>query len=504
MKNIASLQPEGVWRNFAAITRIPRPSKKEEKIAAFLVEFARSHGLPCKRDAAGNLVITRPASPSKKNAPTVVLQSHMDMVCEKNAGVEFDFDREAIRAVVDGGWVRAEGTTLGADDGIGMAAALAALELEGEELPAIEALFTVDEETGLTGAANLGPGMLTGKYLINLDSEEEGRLYIGCAGGVTTTATFTYKETAAPRDSVFFRVDISGLRGGHSGGDIDKGRGNANRILARLLTRVGARLLPQSGAQVAAQSSARPTRAADGLSLSRFEGGDKHNAIPREAYCTFAVPVKNVAALFEVFDTFAADIRAEFRIADPALELIISEIPPEPTVIDPATQRALLAALLGVPDGVIAMSRAMEGLVETSTNLASIKFIDKHRIAVVSLQRSSVESAREYIASAVAAIFRLAGAEVAHSESYPGWNPDPDSKLLAIVKSCYEKLFKKEPEVRAIHAGLECGLFMRKYPDLEMISFGPTLEGVHSPGERMEIASVERFWRLLIGVLKAV
>lgn len=481
MSSITTLEPRIVWEQFDAITQIPRPSKKEGKIIAFLVDFAKRHGLEYRKDAIGNVVICKPATPGFEQRPTVVLQSHMDMVCEKNSDVEFDFEKDAIRPYIDGEWVKAEGTTLGADCGIGMAAALAVLIDPSVEHGPVEALFTVDEETGLTGAFELGEGMLTGKYLINLDSEDEGELFIGCAGGIDTIATFHYHAEEASLNYTFFRVDVSDLLGGHSGDDIDKGRANSNKIVARLLW---------EGMQ------------SFELKLSYFNGGNLRNAIPREAYAIFGVPTRFAAEFRKRFALFAEDMKAEFHFREPNLRITLNEMPQVDKVLDARTQAGLVYSLVGVPNGVIAMSFAVPGLVETSTNLASVKFVGEESIVVTSSQRSSVESAKTYVMQMVESVFTLAGADVAHSDGYPGWAPNPESRLLDITVKSYERLFSTEPKVRAIHAGLECGLFLEKYPDLEMVSFGPTLRGVHSPDERLEIATVGKFWALLLEVMK--
>ena len=376
MSAITNLEPRIVWEQFDAITRVPRPSKKEGRIIEFLVDFARKHNLEYKKDAIGNVVMRKPATPGFENRPTVILQSHMDMVCEKNSDVEFDFDRDPIRTRIDGGWVRAEGTTLGADCGIGMAAALAVLIDPSVEHGPVEALFTVDEETGLTGAFELGEDMLTGKYLVNLDSEDEGEIFIGCAGGIDTVATFRYTMEEAPKNYAFFRVDVSDLQGGHSGDDIDKGRVNSNKTVARLLW---------DGMQ------------SYELKLSWFDGGNLRNAIPREAYAIFGVPVRFKDEFIKHYKLFAADLEAEFRLREPNFKITLNEMPQVDRVLDARTQFGLVYSLVGVPNGVIAMSFAVPGLVETSTNLASVKFVGDDRIVVTSSQRSSVESAKTYV-----------------------------------------------------------------------------------------------------------
>ncbi len=483
MSAITSLNPRIVWEQFDAITQVPRPSKKESRIIEFLIDFAKSHDLEYKKDTIGNVVIRKPATAGFEDRPAVVLQAHMDMVCEKNSDVEFDFEHDAIRTHIDGEWVKAEGTTLGADCGIGMAAALAVLIDPDVQHGPVEALFTVDEETGLTGAFELGEGMLTGKYLLNLDSEDEGEIFIGCAGGIDTIATFRYTMEATPKNYTFFRVDVSDLLGGHSGDDIDKGRVNSNKTVARLLW---------DGMQSCE------------LRLSYFSGGNLRNAIPREAYAIFGVPERYKAEFMKRYRLFAADMENEFRFREPNFKITLNEMPQVDEVLDAKTQFGLIYSLVGVPNGVVAMSFAMPGLVETSTNLASVKFEGDDRIVVTSSQRSSVESAKTYVMQMVESIFALAGADVAHSDGYPGWTPDPQSKLLAVTAESYERLFGVKPKVRAIHAGLECGLFLEKYPDLEMVSFGPTLRGVHSPDERLEIATVDKFWRLLLEVLRTI
>ena len=479
MSEIRNLEPKLIWEIFDDITRVPRPSKREEKIGKFLVEFAESHNLEYQCDAIGNIVIRKAATAGYENRPTVVLQAHTDMVCEKNSDKVFDFDNDAIQTYIDNGWVKADGTTLGADDGIGIAAALALLVDDSVAHPALEALFTVDEETGLTGAFNLGEGMLTGKYLINLDSEDEGEIFIGCAGGVDTLARFDYTTETLEAGYDLYRINVSGLKGGHSGDDIDKGLGNANKILASFL--------------YDAQRF--------GIRLGMFDGGNLRNAIPREAYAVVAVP-EQTALLFETaLATYISAVKALYAPTEPNLKITVGEAALQP-VIDEDTQSALLSALVGLPNGVLAMSQTMKGLVETSTNLASVKWVDG-KIVVTTSQRSSVERAKRDAMHSIEAVLALAGAEVEHSDGYPGWTPDPSSALLGTTIESYKRLFGTEPKVRAIHAGLECGLFLEKYPHLEMVSFGPTLRGVHSPDERLEIATVDKFWTLLLDVLKS-
>ena len=483
MSEITKLEPKLVWELFDAITRVPRPSKKEEKIREFLVDFAKKHNIDYQTDETGNVVMRVPGTKGYENRPCVILQSHMDMVCEKNSDTAFDFDKDPIRTKIVDGWVKAEGTTLGADDGIGMAAALAALLDPALEHGPLEALFTVDEETGLTGAFGLGKGMLTGRYLVNLDSEDEGEIFIGCAGGVDTLATFRYKTEAAPEGHVFFRVRVSDLSGGHSGDDIDKGRMNSNKLVARLLW---------NGAQ------------RFGLRLSRFDGGNLRNAIAREAHAVIAIPEADKHALRTDLNVFAAQAEAEYAVADPDLQFTLESENPRAKAIDKDTAKRLLQALYAAPHGVYAMSQDIPGLVETSTNLASVKMKPGNIIRIETSQRSSIESSKQDIATMVRTVFEMAGASVSFGDGYPGWKPNPHSEILEIAAESYKRLFGVDAKIKAIHAGLECGLFLDKYPSLDMISFGPTLQGVHSPDERMLIPTVQKFWDHLLDILKHI
>ena len=493
MSTLSKLFPSAVWQQFEAITLVPRPSKKEGKIIAFLEDFAKQHNLEYRKDKVGNVVICKPASPGMEGHETVVLQNHVDMVCEKNAGAvngsgqPFDFERDPIETyITPDGWVKARETTLGGDNGLGMAAVLALLiDREAVHGP-LEGLFTVDEETGLTGAFNLGEGMITGKYLLNLDSEDEGQVFIGCAGGVDTLASFDYKAEAAPAGFSFFEISVSGLKGGHSGGDIEKGLGNSNKILARALW---------------------GSLEEYGLRLASIDGGNLRNAIPRDARAVVAIPSGRTGDFTAFIERFAADIRAELQYSDAGVE-VACKAAASASVIDIDTTCRLVYALVGVPNAVQAMSFAMPGLVETSTNLASVKMKEagSHggQIVVTTSQRSSVESAKKATAAAIEAVFVLAGAKVEHSEGYPGWAPNPSSHLLDVTKKAYKKLFDKPAEVLAIHAGLECGLFLEKFPHLDMVSIGPTILGAHSPDERIEISTVDKFWKLLLEILGAL
>ena len=481
--NVKDLNPALVWEIFDAITRVPRPSKKEEKIRAFLLDFAREHKIEAATDAIGNVVMTVPATAGCEQAPTVILQAHMDMVCEKNSDVNHDFENDPIETYIDGEWVRARGTTLGADNGIGMAAALAALIAPDMKHGRLQALFTVDEETGLTGANNLDGSLISGDILLNLDSEDDAQLFIGCAGGIDTTSTFRYTLQPAKPGYHFVRLNIRGLNGGHSGSDIHLGRGNANKILARFLW----------------QSMKRYD-----LVMSEIDGGNLRNAIPREAYAVVGVPDADKEKLRADFNCFIATVEDELRGVDALTGSSMESADAPSQVIDATTVSNLVTALYIAPHGVVAMSRDIKGLVETSTNLASVKMKPGHIIRIETSQRSSISSAKEDIAATVRTVFELAGAVVSHSEGYPGWKPNTHSEILEIATESYQRLFHTEAKVKAIHAGLECGLFLDKYPTLDMISFGPTLQGVHSPDERMHIPSVERFWLHLVDILKNI
>lgn len=479
---IKDLRPALVFSIFDEITKVPRPSKKEGKIRQYLLDFAAKHNIAVKTDAIGNVVMSRPATPGKEAAPVVVMQAHMDMVCESN-DKSFDFDNNPITTVVEGDWLRAEGTTLGADNGIGMAAALAALVDETLVHGPLEALFTVDEETGLTGANNLGEGMITGSILLNLDSEDDAEIFIGCAGGVDTTCVFDYKRSFAPTDFHYFRLDISKGLGGHSGGDIYLGRANANKLLARFLYRLAQK---------------------HEVALSEIDGGNLRNAIPRAAHAVFGVHASNKEVVRVEFNKYMAEVETEYSGLEPTLTLELESVDRPEYSVDEATCSHLIEALYSAPHGVISMSRDLEGLVETSTNLASVKMLSDNQILVTTSQRSSVESRKWDIAYQVEALFKLAGAKVSHGDGYPGWAPNMNSRIMHIASDAYEELYGIKPAIKAIHAGLECGLFLEKYPHLDMVSFGPTLQGVHSPSERMFIPAVERFWGQLTRTLEKV
>ena len=482
---------ENILSIFMEITKIPRESGNEQHIIAYLQNFAKVNNLACKTDETGNVLITREASKGKENIPTIVLQSHSDMVCEKNAGVEHDFTKDPIVTCQENGWLIAKDTTLGADCGIGMAAQLAVLIDNTISTGKIEALFTVSEETGLDGAKALKPQFISGNYLINLDSEDEGELFIGCAGGIDTTAKFKYTSIPSTKDYEKCEFKIFGAQGGHSGDDIDKGRANAIKILARFLYRVIDKF---------------------DIELYEINGGNKRNAIAREAYAVIGFEKRHEKAISKLFSTIVAEVREEFKNTEANLngsaaivgikDVKDNKFIGEPKfAIDTNTSAALIYALNCAPHGVLAMSTELKGLVETSTNLASVKMESGKIIRIGTSQRSAINSARKYAADQVEATFALAGASVAHESEYPGWQPKLDSKILEISKASYKKLFNTEPIVRAIHAGLECGLFLDTFPNLDMISFGPTIRGVHAPGEKLDLASVEKFRKLLEDII---
>lgn len=474
------MNSEKILSIFKEITRIPRESGHEEKIVEYLVNFAKEHGLEYKTDDVNNVVITRPASKGYEDRSTIVLQGHTDMVCEKNAGVEHDFAKDPIRYVVEDGWMIAKDTTLGADCGIGVAAQLAAL-IDPAPCGKIECLFTSSEETGMDGAFGLKPGFITGKTLINLDSEDEGELFIGCAGGLDTTAVFNYITEPLPADAKCFSVRIFNGVGGHSGDDINKGRANAVQLLARFLNDC--------------LSSADFK-----LSLCCIDGGNKRNAIARESSATVAL-TGDEAAFKSDWDSFSADVKGEYSVTEPDLSFALESVPAPAFTFDTDSAMRIVRGLYAAPHGVLAMSADIPGLVETSTNLASVKMLDGNKVRVGTSQRSSITSARRAAAAKVEASFLLAGAEVTHEGEYPGWKPTLDSEILRRSVASYKKLFGVEPAVKAIHAGLECGLFLEIYPDLDMISFGPTLRGVHAPGERLDLASLDKFTLLLDDIL---
>jgi len=481
-ESIKLLKPQHVWEYFYDICQIPRPSKKEEKIIAYLLEFGKKHNLETRKDEIGNVLIKKSASQGFENYPTVVLQSHMDMVCEKNNDVEHDFEKDPIRTYIEDGWVKAMGTTLGADDGIGVATQLAILAADDIEHGPLECLFTMDEESGLSGAFGLKPDMLKGEILLNLDSEDEGELFIGCAGGLDTNVFFDLDWEDAPDDSTWYKLDISGLQGGHSGDDIHKGFGNANKILNRILYRGAEKF---------------------GLRIALFDGGNLRNAIAREAFAEVCIPKASEAGFKTMFDQMAEEIKIELHSTEPNLNFDLNVIEPSSKIWSLALQNRVLNAIYACPHGVIAWSQDIPNFVETSTNLAAVKTLED-KISITTSQRSSSESEMKDVVAMVASVFKLAGANIEHSVGYPGWKPNPNSKIMAITSLSYERLFDKKPKVLAVHAGLECGLIGKTYPKMDMISYGPTIKGAHSPDERIEIKTVQMFWNLTLDILKSV
>ena len=480
---IDGLKPELVWKYFAEISKIPRGSKNEKQISNYIVQTAKSLGLEAKQDKFLNVVVRKPASAGRENAPSVCLQGHLDMVCEKNKDTVHDFEKDGIELVRKGNFLSANGTTLGADNGIAVATNLAIMEDKSLVHGPLEFLFTIDEETGLTGANNLRPGFLQSNTLMNLDSEEEGALYVGCSGGRNTVGTWKVTLKAAPADATAFVLHVKGLRGGHSGLEIDKGRGNSLKILNRVLIaleKVDAR-------------------------LSTIEGGNKSNAIPREAEAVVYIPRRNAKKAKTIVEQCNGVMKTELATAEPDLAVTIEEGAPlkRGKIMKRNQQEALTKTIAALPHGVIKMSADIAGLVETSTNVAIIR-TEKSRIVVTTSQRSSVASEIDEILQSVAAVFSLGGAKVEQAEGYPGWKPNLGSPILKVAKATYQSLYGKQPEVKAIHAGLECGIIGEKFPSMDMVSFGPTLEGVHSPDEKIHIDTVEKFWNFLLGILKNV
>ncbi len=475
MENL-HLQPQAVFDYFLQICKIPHGSKNESEISAFLQNFGKELGYETIADSVGNVLVKKPAYPGFENRKTIILQSHMDMVCDKRPDVEHDFTKDSIKPYVDGEWLKAQGTTLGADNGIGVAAAMAVLADKSLKHGPVNCLFTIDEETGLTGAEALSPELLQGDILVNLDSEDEGEIFIGCAGGVCNYAEFKHVRTRISGDMFYMKVDVNSLTGGHSGDDISKGRANANKLLSRFLLQVSQKYE---------------------FYLCEISGGSLHNAIPRDASAVFAVQSADKEAVRVDFNVFAAQVQDEYSATEPNMKFTLQSTDPVNNVIDPVVAKNLLCSLHAVFNGVFAMSQDVPGLVETSSNLASVKRTSENVITVTTSQRSSIESARDNVSSAVRTAFELGGATVTTKGQYPGWKPNMKSEILKVACDTYKQLFGEDAKIKAIHAGLECGLFLEKAPHLDMISFGPTMRGVHSPDERLDIASTGRWWQHL-------
>ena len=481
--NKSNLKPACVFEHFARINEIPRPSKREEKMIEYLKNWGESHNLDTKVDKTGNVIIRKPATPGYEDRKTVILQSHMDMVCDKLVDVDFDFDNDPIQTYVDGEWLTAKGTTRGADDGIGCAMELAILDSNDIEHGPLECVFTRDEETQLTGASGMEAGFMTGDMLINLDSEDEGQIFVSCAGGRSTFATFYVTREDAPEGFFFIEGSIKGLTGGHSGDDIDKKRGNAIKILARFLYN---------------EMQKMP------VMLAQFNSGKMHNAIPRDGRFVIAVPSAEKETVRVDWNVFISQVEEEFHVSDTQIVAQMQSTDAQKVITASDTAR-FVRALQAVDNGVFAMCQdeALAGMVETSSNIASI-VTEENKIKVVSSQRSNVMSNLDNQCNTVKALFELAGAKVEQNDGYPAWKMNPNSKLTKAVVDCYTRLFGKEPIVRGIHAGLECGLFSERYPNLDMVSFGPTLRFVHTPEERIHIPSVQMVWDHLLAVLKEI
>ncbi len=480
-KKIAQLEPQEIWANFVALNEVPRPSKKEEKVRKFMLDFGNKLGLETFEDEIGNVIIKKPATPGMEHKTTIALQSHLDMVPQKNNDKVHDFEKDSIDMLIDGDWVTADGTTLGADNGIGVAAIMGLLASKDIPHPALEALFTIDEETGMTGAQHLKEGILDASIMLNLDTEEDDEIDIGCAGGIDITATRTYKQKAPQKNSIAYKITVKGLTGGHSGMDIHLYRGNANKILNRLLYAMLGK----------------------GLQISEIHGGGLRNAIPREASAVIVLPMDKEAALSCQIKKLSETIKVEQSAQDPDLNFVFEEVAMPENVMDEEAQEKLIKSVYAAHNGVYRMSPDMEGLVETSNNVASVNVADG-KIEIDNLTRSSVESTKTDLSNALKCTYELGGFNVVMDGSYPGWKPNPKAKILEIMTDLYGKLYNEAPKVVACHAGLECGIIKSHYPDMEMISFGPTIQGAHSPDERVNIESVKKFWAYLKETLKNV
>ena len=479
---LRKLEPISLWNKFADLNAVPRPSKKEERIIEFIKAFGNSLGLETFEDQIRNVIIRKPATPGMENRKSIVLQSHLDMVHQKNNDTVFDFDVQGIEMFVDNDWIKAKGTTLGADNGIGVATIMAILESDTIPHPAIEALFTIDEETGMTGALNLKAGILKGSILLNLDTEQDDEIDIGCAGGIDVTAVGNYQMEELPADYSAWRISVKGLNGGHSGMDIHKGLGNANKIMNRLLYK-GFELF--------------------GLAVSEINGGSLRNAIPRESESIITLPKNKINDFNTAFEQLIKDIKFELKTTEPTLQIGLQEAPLPNLIMNSVSQIQLINAIYSVSNGVYRMSADIDNLVETSNNLARV-IVKDGKIFIACLTRSSIESSKMDLAQALEANFKMANLQVSFSGSYPGWTPNVSSPILKVLTSVYEQLHQKKPKVVACHAGLECGILGKNYPNMDMISFGPTILGAHSPDERVSISSVQKYWRFVLEILKAI
>ena len=479
---IRQLQPQQLWNKFADLNAVPRASKKEERVIAFMKDFGNRLELETIEDEVGNVIIKKPATAGMEERKTIVMQSHLDMVHQKNADTNFDFDTQGIEMYVDGDWVRAKGTTLGADNGLGVATIMAILESTDIEHPAIEALFTIDEETGMTGAMGLKGGLLNGEILLNLDTEEDDEIGVGCAGGIDVTATRTYTEEAIPEDFIAYKIEVKGLNGGHSGMDIHKGFGNSNKILNRLLFDGFKNF---------------------GLRIAEIDGGSLRNAIPRESKVIITIDAAHKDTFLREIKLSSESIKTELKTMEPDLEIVISESETPQSVMDLDAQKRLTRALYAACNGVYRMSADIPDLVETSNNIARVIVKDGH-IKIGCLTRSSVESSKVDLANTLRATFELAGCNVEFSGDYPGWAPNMDSDILKLMSKLYEELNGEKANVAVCHAGLECGILGTNYPEMDMISFGPTIKGAHSPDERASISSAQKYWKFVLEILKQI
>jgi len=479
-QDIRKLEPQAVWNKFVDLNAVPRPSKKEEKVIQFMMDFGKSLDLETTKDTVGNVIIRKPATKGMADRKMITLQSHLDMVHQKNAETEFEFDTQGIKMLIDGDWVKADGTTLGADNGMGVAAIMALLESKNIKHPPLEALFTIDEETGMTGAMGLEGGVLQGEILLNLDTEEDDELDIGCAGGIDVTATRGYNGKPVPRAVTPYEIKVKGLQGGHSGIDIHRGLGNANKIMNRLLYHASNNFM---------------------MRLAEIDGGGLRNAIPRESVAKLVVLKSQVEEFEAAMMKLAGTIKKELQAMEPTLAITLEQTSAPQMIMGLGAQERLLKGIYAAHNGVYAMNPTIPDLVETSNNIARVE-VKNGAILINCLTRSSVDSAKMDLANALKSAFELARCDVKFGGEYPGWTPKPDSEILKVLKKKYETLFKEEPKVIACHAGLECGILGQNYPNLDMISFGPTIMGAHSPDERVSITSVQKFWKFLLAVLE--
>ena len=480
--SVRNLEPKALWNHFADLNAVPRPSKKEERVVEFMMNFGKSLGLETIKDSIDNVIIKKPATAGMENRKTIVLQSHLDMVHQKNGDTVFDFDNQGIEMLIEGDWVTANGTTLGADNGIGVATIMALLASTDIPHPAIEALFTIDEETGMTGAINVDPKNISGTILLNLDTEDDDELSIGCAGGIDTNSTYNYKTETVAADSASIEITIKGLLGGHSGMDIHRGRGNANKLMTRILRH----LLDHTS-----------------IRLAHFDGGSLRNAIPREAKAVVVFAEENKTQIEALINAFSNELKVEFKTVEPALVITNATIENPSTIATVEETVKMVNVLYAVVNGVYRMSPDIEGLVEASSSLARV-IISEGTFTTQSLQRSSVESSKKDVANMVKSAFELIGCEVVQNGDYPGWSPNASSPILTIMKDLYIKRYNEEPKIKACHAGLECGILGKHFPAMDMISFGPNIRAAHSPDEKVQISSVQKYWGYLLETLEQI